>query len=484
MKIKQAYAFDDILLVPQKSEVLPNDVNTQTIFTRKISLHIPLVSAAMDTVTEWQMAASLAKCGGIGVIHKNLSIEEQTSQVKKVKRAESGMILDPITIPPDETLDTARKLMEKYQISGMPVTDNSGKLIGIITKRDIIFESDFSLKVKNAMTKYHLITAPVGTNLDKAQEILRKYKIEKLPIVDKKFHLKGLITIKDIIKKHEYPHSTIDKMGRLRVAAAIGVSKDSFERAQALVNAEVDAIVIDTAHGHSMGVIKTAKIVRKKYPNIQLVVGNIATVEAVKELLKLDIDAIKVGIGPGSICTTRVIAGIGVPQFTAVKNCSEEAHKRNIPIIADGGIRFSGDVVKALAAGASSVMIGNLFAGTEESPGEEVLLEGRKYKIYRAMGSIDAMKRGSADRYFQEGTKKFVPEGIEGRVPYRGKVSEVIYQLIGGLKSGMGYCGVKNIKELQKKAKFVVLTNAGLKESHPHDITITKEAPNYEKLQD
>lgn len=484
MRIKKAYAFDDILLVPQKSKVLPKDVNTQTLFTRKISLHIPLVSAAMDTVTEWQMAASLAKCGGIGVIHKNLSIEEQASQVMKVKRAESGMILDPITISPSETLETARKLMEKYQISGLPVTDNFGKLIGIITKRDVIFESDFTQQVKKAMTKYHLITAPVGTNLETAQEILRKHKIEKLPIVDKKYRLKGLITIKDIIKKHEYPHSTIDKLGRLRVAAAIGVSKDSFERAQALIDAETDALVIDTAHGHSLGVIKTAKTIRKKYPNIQLIIGNVATTEAVKELLKLDVDAIKVGIGPGSICTTRVIAGIGVPQFSAIMNCANEARKRNIPIIADGGIRFSGDIVKAIAAGASSVMIGNLFAGTEESPGEEVLLEGRKYKIYRAMGSIDAMKRGSADRYFQEGTKKFVPEGIEGRVPYRGKVSEVIYQLIGGLKSGMGYCGVRSIKELQKRAKFVALTNAGLKESHPHNITITKEAPNYEKLQD
>ncbi len=484
MRIKEAYAFDDILLVPQKSEVLPKDVNTQTLFTRNISLHIPLVSAAMDTVTEWQMAASLAKCGGIGVIHKNLSIEEQANAVIKVKRAESGMILNPITISPDETLETVRKLMEKYQISGLPVTDNAGKLIGIITKRDVIFESNFKLKVKNAMTKYHLITAPVGTSLEQAQKILQKYKIEKLPIVDKKYHLKGLITIKDIIKKQEFTHSTTDKLGRLRVAAAIGVSKDLMERSAALVDAQVDALVIDTAHGHSIGVIRSAKMIRRKYPNIQLVVGNVATIEAVKELLKLDVDAIKVGIGPGSICTTRVIAGIGVPQFSAVLNCAYEARKRNIPIIADGGIRFSGDIVKALAAGASSVMIGNLFAGTEESPGEEVLLEGRKYKIYRAMGSIDAMKHGSADRYFQEGVKKFVPEGIEGRVPYRGKVSEVIYQLIGGLKSGMGYCGVKNVKELQKRAKFVVLTNAGLKESHPHDITITKEAPNYEKLQD
>jgi IMP dehydrogenase len=374
--------------------------------------------------------------------------------------------------------------MEQYHISGLPVTEKSGKLIGIITRRDIIFVTSFNQKVKNIMTKYHLITAPVGTTLEQAQKILQKYKIEKLPIVDKKFILKGLITIKDILKKKEFTHSTTDKLGRLQVAGAVGVSKDTTDRTSALVLAGVDALVIDTAHGHSMGVINCARTIRKKFPNIQLVIGNVATVEAVKELLKLDIDAIKVGIGPGSICTTRVIAGIGVPQFTAIANCTAEAKKRNIPIIADGGIRFSGDIVKAIAAGASSVMIGNLFAGTEESPGEEILLEGRKYKVYRAMGSISAMKQGSADRYFQEGAKKFVPEGIEGRVPYRGKVSDVVYQLIGGLKAGMGYCGTKNIKELQTKAKYVALSNAGLKESHPHDITITKEAPNYESLKD
>ena len=480
MKIKESYAFDDILLIPQRSHVLPRDVNTQTHFTRNITLHIPLVSAAMDTVTEWRMAASLAKSGGIGVIHKNLSIENQAADVVKVKRAESGMVLNPVTISPEDTLMSAKELMEKYFISGLPVTNSFGKLIGIITKRDIIFETDLKQKIKLLMTKDKLVTAPVGTTLNQAQNILRKCKIEKLPIVDRKYYLKGLITIKDIIKKHEYTHSTTDNLGRLRVAAAIGVSKDSMERAQALVDAGVDALVIDTAHGHSMGVIKTVKNIRKKFSNIQIVIGNIATIEAVKELLKLDIDAIKVGIGPGSICTTRVVTGIGVPQFSAIMNCARESRKRNIPIIADGGIRFSGDIVKAIAAGAASVMIGNLFAGTEESPGEEVLLEGRKYKIYRAMGSIDAMKRGSADRYFQEEAKKFVPEGIEGRVPYRGKVSDVIYQLIGGLKSGMGYCGAKNIKELQRKAKFTALTNAGLKESHPHDITITKEAPNYE----
>lgn len=481
MKIKQAFAYDDILLIPQKSSVLPKDVDTLTRFTRNIKLHIPLVSAAMDTVSEAKMAISLAKCGGIGVIHKNLSIEAQTLEVMRVKRAESGMIVNPITVGPEQTLRDVNILMDKYQISGLPVINESGQLIGILTKRDIIFETNLSKKVRQLMTKNNLITASFGTTLNQAQAILKKHKIEKLPIIDKKGCLKGLITIKDIVKKHEFTHSTTDKFGRLRVAAAISTSKDYEERAQSLVNASVDALVIDTAHGQSLGVLNIAKSIRKRFPAVELVVGNVATAEAVKDLLKLDVDAIKVGIGPGSICTTRVIAGIGVPQFTAIQNCSQQAKKRNIPIIADGGIRFSGDIVKALAAGASSVMIGNLFAGTEESPGEEVLLEGRKHKIYRAMGSIDAMKKGSADRYFQEHTKKFVPEGIEGRVPYRGKVSDVIYQLIGGVKSGMGYCGAKNIKQLQTKAKFVSLSNAGLKESHPHDITITKEAPNYEK---
>ncbi|MCX7785813.1 MAG: IMP dehydrogenase [candidate division WOR-3 bacterium] len=480
MKINTAYTFDDILLVPQKSKVLPKDVETKTYFTKDIPLQIPLVSAAMDTVTEAKMAIALAVAGGIGVIHKNLSIEEQASEVIKVKRAESGMIVNPVTVSPDDTLGQAKNLMEKYAISGLPVTDNTGKLVGIITKRDIIFETDLNKKVKYLMTKDNLITAPVGTNLTNAQKILKQHRIEKLPIVDKKFILKGLITIKDILKKLEHPYATVDKLGRLRVAAAIGVSKDSIKRSEALIDAGVDALVIDTAHAHSAGVINLTKQIRKRFPEVQLVVGNVATKEAVKDLLRLDVDAIKVGIGPGSICTTRVIAGIGVPQFSAIYECAQQA--RNVPIIADGGIRFSGDIVKALAAGASTVMIGNLFAGTEESPGEEIILEGRRYKIYRAMGSIDAMKRGSADRYFQEEAKKFVPEGIEGRVPYRGKVDDFIYQLIGGVKAGMGYCGAKTIKELQRKAKFVCITNAGLRESHPHDITITKEAPNYELL--
>lgn len=482
MKVKTAYTFDDILLVPQKSKVLPKDVETKTYFTREIPLQIPLVSAAMDTVTEAKMAIALAVAGGIGVIHKNLSIESQCAEVIKVKRAESGMIVDPITIKPDDTLENAKRLMEQYAISGLPVTDNFGKLVGIITKRDIIFEPDMKKKVKYLMTKDNLITAPVGTTLTTAQKILKQHRVEKLPIVDKNFILKGLITIKDIVKKLEHPDATVDKLGRLRVAAAIGVSKDSIKRSEALIDAGVDALVIDTAHAHSASVINLTKQIRKQFPDIQLVVGNVATKDAVKELLRLDVDAIKVGIGPGSICTTRVIAGIGVPQFSAIYECAQQARTRNIPIIADGGIRFSGDIVKALAAGASTVMIGNLFAGTEESPGEEIILEGRRYKIYRAMGSIDAMKRGSADRYFQEEAKKFVPEGIEGRVPYRGKVNDFIYQLIGGVKAGMGYCGAKTIKELQRKAKFVCITNAGLKESHPHDITITKEAPNYELL--
>ncbi|MEO0083704.1 MAG: IMP dehydrogenase [candidate division WOR-3 bacterium] len=483
MKIEKSYTFDDILLVPQKSSILPKDVDTQTMFCRGIKLHIPLVSAAMDTVTESKMAIALAKLGGIGVIHKNLSIDIQANEVAKVKRAESGMILNPITIKPDDTIQNAKRLMEQYAISGLPVIDVQGKLVGIVTKRDILFETDVNTKIKQVMTKDNLITANVGITLNEAQKILRKYKIEKLPIIDKRGILKGLITVKDIIKKYEYPHSTTDTMGRLCVAAAVGVSKDTIERASALIKSEVDALVIDTAHAHSLGVINTAKALRKKFPNTKLILGNVATAEAVKDLIKLDIDAIKVGIGPGSICTTRVIAGIGVPQFSAIYNCAKIANRYKIPVIADGGIRFSGDVVKALAAGAATVMIGNLFAGTEESPGEEIIYEGRRYKIYRAMGSIDAMKKGSADRYFQEEAKKFVPEGIEGRVPYRGKVGDVIYQLIGGFKAGMGYCGVKNINELQRKAKFICLTNAGLKESHPHDITITKEAPNYELFQ-
>jgi len=478
--IKESYTFDDVLLLPQKSTVLPRDVVTQTQFTRHIKLNIPLVSAAMDTVTESKMAIALAQNGGIGVIHKNLSIEAQAKEVTIVKRAESGMIIDPITLKEENTIKDAKELMAKYGFSGVPIVDDNGKLIGIVTKRDVIFEDNLNKKLKSVMTKERLITAPVGTTLTQAQKILKKNRIEKLPIVDKNGLLKGLITVKDIMKKLEHPAATLDKMGRLRVAAAVGVGKDTIQRASALVQAGVDVLVIDTAHGYSQSVINTAKMLRKKFPAIELVIGNVATKEAVLELLRLDIDAIKVGIGPSSICTTRVVAGVGVPQFSAILECATVARKRNIPIIADGGIRFSGDIVKALAAGADTVMIGNLFAGTDESPGEEVLLEGRRYKIYRGMGSLDAMVKGSADRYFQEEAKKLVPEGIVGRVPYRGKVSDVIYQLIGGLKAGMGYCGARDLNELRRKARFVRITNAGLKESHPHDITIIKEAPNYE----
>lgn len=479
-KYKEGLTFDDILLIPQYSTIVPRQCVVATKFSRHISLNIPVVSAAMDTVTEAAMAIALAKEGGIGVIHKNMSIDEQQVQVQKVKRAESGMIMNPITVHEDTSIGVAQELMEKYSISGVVVVDKEKKIVGILTNRDIIFERNLAKLVKEIMTHEQLITAPEGTSLEQAQKILKKHRIEKLPIVDKSGRLKGLITIKDIIKKIEHPNATVDKMGRLRCAAAIGIDKKTLDRADALVEGEVDAIVIDTAHAHSKSVIDVARMVKKRFPNIDLVVGNIGTAEAAKELLKLDVDAFKVGIGPGSICTTRVVAGIGVPQVTAITECGRIARQENIPVIADGGIRYSGDIVKALACGATSVMIGNLFAGTEESPGATILLEGRRYKEYRAMGSLGAMPKGSADRYFQEAQKKFVPEGVEGRVPYRGFVKEVIFQLIGGLKSGMGYCGAKNIKELQRKARFMKVSSAGLRESHPHDITITKEAPNYE----
>jgi len=480
INFKEGLTFDDILLIPQYSTILPRHCIVATKFSRHISLNIPLVSAAMDTVTESAMAIALAQEGGIGVIHKNMSIDEQQAEVRRVKRAESGMILNPITVNEDTPIGLAKELMDKYSISGVVVVDKKERIVGILTNRDIMFEKDLAKLVKVIMTREKLITAPEGTSLKQAQKILKKHRIEKLPIVDKFGRLKGLITVKDIIKKMEHPDATVDKMGRLRCAAAIGIDRKTLERAEALVEGAVDAIVIDTAHAHSKSVVDIAKKVKKKFPNVDIVIGNIGTAEATKELLKLDIDALKVGIGPGSICTTRVIAGIGVPQVTAITECAQIARNENIPIIADGGIRYSGDIVKAVACGASSIMIGNLFAGTEESPGETILLEGRRYKEYRAMGSLGAMPKGSADRYFQETQKKFVPEGVEGRVPYRGLVKEVIFQLIGGLKSGMGYCGVKNIKELRKKARFIKVSSAGLRESHPHDITITKEAPNYE----
>jgi IMP dehydrogenase len=479
INITEGLTFDDVLLIPQYSEVLPQNCSVATKFSRNIKLNVPVVSAAMDTVTESAMAIALAQEGGIGVIHKNMTIEAQQAEVRRVKRAESGMIINPITVDENATIRSVRDLMAKYSISGVVVVDKNERIRGILTNRDIIFEKNLGRKVKEIMTHEKLITAPEGTSLEKAQKILKKYRIEKLPIVDKTGRLKGLITVKDIIKKMEHPNATVDKMGRLRCAAGIGTDKTTEERAAALVEAGVDAIVIDTAHAHSKGVLQLAKKLKKKFSRIQLIVGNVGTTEATKELVKLDVDAIKVGIGPGSICTTRVVAGIGVPQITAILQCAQIAARNKIPIIADGGIRYSGDIVKALACGASSVMTGNLFAGTEESPGETILLEGRRYKTYRAMGSLGAMSRGSADRYFQEGAKKFVPEGVEGRVPYRGLVREVLFQLVGGIKQGLGYCGAKSIKELQAKAKFVKISGAGLRESHPHDITITREAPNY-----
>jgi IMP dehydrogenase len=473
-------AFDDVLLLPRRTSVLPKDADTHTLFSRGITLHIPLVSAAMDTVTESGLAIALAQAGGIGVIHKNLLISEQAREVARVKRAESGMILDPISLKPYALLRSAVETMARHGVSGVPIVDDDERLVGIVTKRDILFEDNLDQPIAQVMTRQPLVTAPVGTSLAKAQEILKKNKIEKLPIVDKDGRLKGLITVKDIVKKLEHPGATVDKRGRLRCAAAVGVARDTIPRAQALVEADVDALVIDTAHAHSESVLRAAQELRRTFPKVQLVVGNVGTAEAVRDLLRLDVDAIKVGIGPGSICTTRVIAGTGVPQLSAIMACAKPARKAGVPTIADGGIRFSGDIAKALAAGADSAMIGNLFAGTEESPGEEVRLEGRRYKIYRGMGSIDAMKRGSAERYFQEEATKFVPEGIEGRVPYRGKVADVIFQLIGGVKAGMGFCGARNLAELRRHGRFARVTSAGLRESHPHDIAITKEAPNYE----
>ncbi len=479
IRIEDGLTFDDVLLQPRHSQVLPRDVDLTTRFSRKISLKIPLVSAAMDTVTGSSMAIALAQQGGIGVIHKNMSIEEQAREVRRVKRAESGMIEDPFTVSPDTSLREVKMLMERHRCGGFPVIDKDRKVLGIITTRDIMFEDNLSLLVESVMTK-NLITAKKGISIIKAQKILKKEKVEKLLILDDRGRLTGLVTARDLQKKLEHPDATVDERGRLRCAAAVGVSRDTLDRAEALVEADVDAIVIDTAHAHSQGVLDITRKLRKKITNTQIIVGNMGSREAAKDILKLDPDAIKVGIGPGSICTTRVVAGIGVPQLTAIIQCYAEAKQAKVPVIADGGIRYSGDIVKALAVGADSVMIGNLFAGTDESPGESILLEGRRFKIYRAMGSIDAMKEGSADRYFQEEARKYVPEGIEGIVPYRGTVTEQIYQLVGGTKSGHGYIGAKTIPQLRKRAKFIRISGAGLRESHPHDIRITKEAPNYE----
>jgi IMP dehydrogenase len=476
---KMGLTFDDLLLIPSESEVLPNQVDVTSYLTNNIKLNIPIVSAGMDTVTEARLAIAIAREGGIGVIHKNMSIKEQAEEVDKVKRSEHGVITDPVYLHPEDKIYDALAIMEKYHISGVPITDHNGTLVGIMTNRDLRFEDNFNQPIENVMTKENLITAPVGTSLEKAQSLLKKYKIEKLPLVDKDLKLKGLITIKDIEKMKKYPNSAKDERGRLRVAAAVGVSKDTKDRAKALYEAGVDAIVIDTAHGHSKGVLDSVAELRKMFPKLDLIAGNIATAAATRALIEAGADAVKVGVGPGSICTTRVIAGIGVPQITAIYDCAKEAQKYNIPVIADGGIKYSGDIPKAIAAGASTVMIGSLLAGTEESPGEIEIYQGRSYKVYRGMGSLGAMKEGSKDRYFQEDNKKLVPEGIEGRVPYKGSLSETIYQLIGGLRAGMGYCGTRTIEELQKNGKFVRITAAGFKESHPHDVTITKEAPNY-----
>ncbi|WP_394954932.1 IMP dehydrogenase [uncultured Helicobacter sp.] len=479
MKILQkALTFEDILLVPAYSEVLPKEVSLQTKLTKNITLNIPLVSAAMDTVTEYRAAITMARLGGIGIIHKNMDIQSQVDQIKKVKKSESGVIVDPIYILADATLAEAKVITDNYKISGVPVVDHYGKLIGILTNRDVRFETDLHKKVGDVMTKAPLITSGVGTTLEQARDIMHENRIEKLPIVDKDDILKGLITIKDIQKRIEYPNSNKDDFGRLRVGAAVGVF--GVERAQALVEAGVDVIVLDSAHGHSANVIKTLKDIKAKL-SVDVIVGNVVTPQATRDLIEAGADGIKVGIGPGSICTTRIVAGVGMPQVSAVDLCSQAAKSYGVPIIADGGIKYSGDIAKALAVGASSVMIGSLLAGTEESPGDLMIYQGRQYKSYRGMGSIGAMTRGSADRYFQEGTaqEKLVPEGIEGRVPYRGKISDVVHQLTGGLSSCMGYLGSKNITELWERAEFVEITSAGLRESHVHDVIITKEAPNY-----
>ncbi|MCL1853728.1 MAG: IMP dehydrogenase [Peptococcaceae bacterium] len=470
--------FDDVLLVPAKSDILPNEVDVATYLTPQIRLNIPLVSAGMDTVTTSKMAIAMAREGGIGIIHKNMTIEEQALEVDKVKRSEHGVITNPIYLGPEATVREAQDIMARYRISGVPVTVE-GKLVGIVTNRDLRFETDGSRKLKEVMTQEGLITAEVGTTLDNAKDILIKHKIEKLPLVDEDMTLMGLITIKDIQKARQYPHSAKDERGRLLVGAAVGVVKDTIERVEALRAASVDVVVVDTAHGHQLNVRQMVRELRQKFPELQLIAGNVATAEATKDLIDAGADAVKIGIGPGSICTTRVIAGIGVPQITAIMDCAKEASKRGIPIIADGGIKFSGDIVKAIAAGAHVVMIGSLFAGTEESPGEIEIYQGRSFKVYRGMGSIGAMKSGSGDRYFQQSDQKMVPEGIEGRVPYKGMLAETVYQMIGGLRSGMGYCGAASIEALQQDTRFIRMTAAGLKESHPHDIMITKEAPNY-----
>ncbi len=477
--VKEGLTFDDVLLIPQASNVLPAQVDLKTKLSDKIHLNLPLLSAAMDTVTESRMAIAMAREGGIGIIHKNMSIEEQANHVDRVKRSEHGVITDPFFLHPNHLVKDAVALMERYRISGVPITTPDGKLVGILTNRDLRFESDYEQPISNVMTKDGLVTAPEGTSLDDAQRILGKHRIEKLPIVDEKGYLKGLITIKDIEKSIQYPNSARDENGRLLVGAAVGTAANTMDRIAALIEARADVIAIDTAHGHSAGVLKKVEEIKAKFPNITLIAGNVATAEATEALIKSGADVVKVGIGPGSICTTRIVAGIGVPQLTAVMDCAEMADKLGKRVIADGGVKYSGDIVKALAAGGSAVMVGSLLAGTLESPGEVELYQGRSYKVYRGMGSLGAMAAGSNDRYFQEGQKKFVPEGVEGRVPYRGSVAEVIYQMKGGLRAGMGYCGKATVEELRTNSQFVRITNASLIESHPHDISISKEAPNY-----
>lgn len=481
--VGEGLTYDDVLLIPAFSEVLPREVCIQTKFSKNITLNVPIVSAAMDTVTEFEMAIAMAREGGIGVLHKNMTIEQQAAEVKKVKRSESGMILEPVTISKDETVFEAKNLMREYSIGGIPVVNNEGILIGIVTNRDLRFENDNSRKIEEVMTSENLVTVSEGTSLKQAEIILQDNKIEKLPVVNENYKLVGLITFRDIIKISENPNANKDSYGRLRVAAAIGVTSDAIERAAALIQAGVDALIIDTAHGHTKGVVSVLKEVKNKFPNTDVIVGNIATGEAAKYLVEAGADAVKVGIGPGSICTTRVVAGVGFPQLSAILDVAQAIKGSGVPVIADGGIRYTGDIPKAIAAGADTVMLGSLLAGTKESPGETIIFEGRKFKSYRGMGSVEAMKKGSKDRYFQDvedDIKKLVPEGIVGRVPYKGELQETMHQFIGGLRAGMGYCGAKDITE-QKKAQFVKITSAGMRESHPHDVTITKEAPNYSR---
>ncbi|MDR7869401.1 MAG: IMP dehydrogenase [Tissierellaceae bacterium] len=479
--VGEGLTFDDVLLVPQKSEIIPRETNVGTQLTKSIRLNIPLMSAGMDTVTEARMAIAMAREGGIGIIHKNMSIEQQALEVDKVKRSEHGVITDPFFLSRDHAVSDALELMERYRISGVPITDEKGKLVGIITNRDIRFETNVSRKIDEVMTKENLVTAKIDITMDEALEIMKQHKIEKLPLVDEDFMLAGLITIKDIEKSIQYPNSAKDSSGRLLAGAAVGVTADMLDRVAALVKSKVDVVVLDTAHGHSKNVIEAVKKIKREYPDLQVIAGNVATAEATVALIEAGADCVKVGIGPGSICTTRVVTGIGVPQITAVIDCAEAAKEYGVPVIADGGVKYSGDITKALAAGANVVMAGSLFAGTDESPGEDILYEGRRYKVYRGMGSLGAMDAGSKDRYFQENTKKYVPEGVEGRTHYRGPLGEVVYQLIGGLKSGMGYCGAKDIPTLQETAKFMKITSASLVENHPHDIQITKETPNYSR---